>query len=125
MPIDSSIYQNLKPLEMPSMLDSQTKAMNLRGLAMQQNQMAKESEAFDRDSKTKALLQKASMFGNALESMSGLSEQERAAMYPKARQELIGAGIMGEQDAPADYDPIFYNGNLRKYRRAGTVLSSS
>jgi hypothetical protein len=118
MGIDASIYQNLKPIEMPSMLDSQQKAMNLSSLAMQQQRGMQEMDAADRDAKYTAHLQKASVFGNALESLSSLPEQERVTAYPKARAELVASGILKQEDAPQEYDPGFYRQSLMRFRQS-------
>lgn len=118
MPIDTSIYQNLKPVEMPSLLDSQQKAASLGSMAMQQQHMAKQMQTEDRDQAFKAHLQKASVFGNTLESLAGMAPQERATMYPKARMELVQSGIIKPEDAPEDYDDGFYRQSLMKYRQS-------
>lgn len=116
MPLDASIYQNIKPVEMPSFVDSQAKAMNLSQLAMQNQGMQKKLETEDKDQKYNDFVRKNSALGNSLESMSGLSPEERAMTYPKERMKLIQAGIIGEQDAPAEYDDGFYKQSLFSIR---------
>lgn len=118
MPIDASIYQNLKPVEMPSMMDTAGKAMNLSSLAMQQQHLGKQMEQEDRESKMTAHLQKASVFGNALESLAGMPEQERAVAYPKAKAELVSAGVLKPEDAPDEYDSGFYRQSLMRFRQS-------
>lgn len=118
MPIDASIYGNLRPVEIPSMLDSQSKAMNLSSMAMQQARGAKQMEREDQEAKMTAHLQKASIFGNALESISGLPEQEKALAYPKVRMELVSSGIIKPEDAPEQYDPQFYNPYISRFQQS-------
>lgn len=123
MPIDTSIYQQIKPIEMPSALDSMGKAMTLKNLAqqgmIQEKQMAREEQ----ESKLKSHLQRASIFGNAMEGLAGLTEAERAANYPKVHAELTQAGVITpEQGIPAEYDPGFYRQNLFKYRQTKDYL---
>jgi hypothetical protein len=124
MPIDTSIYGNLKQIAMPSVLDSRTKAANLSSLVTQQERAGKQMAREDEDAKMTAHLRKASMFGNALEGISGLSEQERAAAYPKIKQELVASGVMGPQDLPDEYDPGLYRQNLMRYRSSREGIES-
>lgn len=49
MPIDASIYQNLRPAQMPDIMGSAQKAATLRQMAMQQNQMRRQTELQDRE----------------------------------------------------------------------------
>lgn len=112
MAIDASIYQNLRPVEMPSVLDSAVKASSLSQMGMQQKRMGQEMAAAD----MQAHLQKASVFGNALEGLSGLRDEERAAAYPKVYSELVQSGVISKDQAPPQYDPDFYRQSLMRYR---------
>jgi hypothetical protein len=116
--IDASIYQNLRPVEAPSMLDSAQKAMSLKSIGMQQEQMSREAEAM----KMQQHLQKASAFGNALEGLSGMTEPERAAAYPKVHAELVNGGVITPEQAPAQYDPSFYRSSLMRYRQTAPAI---
>lgn len=107
MPVNAGIYQNMKTQEVPSIAASQGRVATLKGLALQ-----------NQDAENTVHLQKASRFGTTLESMAGMSAQERAANYPKVRQQLISEGVLGEQDAPPDYDDGFYRQSLMKYRKS-------
>lgn len=110
MPIDASIYGNLKTMDMPTAGDAQAKAMSLKALSAQQ-------QKGEREEKYASHLQKASVYGNALEGMAGMSPEERAANYPKVRQQLIQDGVLGEADAPPSYDDRFYQQHLMKFRQ--------
>ena len=118
MPIDASIYGNLKPVQMPSMLDSQQKAATMSSLAMQQVRGMKQMETEDKEAKFNDHLRKASTFGNALEGLAGLPEQERAAAWEPMRQELLKSGVMAEQDIPGQYDPNYFAGSFRKWSQS-------
>jgi hypothetical protein len=125
MPIDASIYGNIRPIEMPSMLDSQTKASNLSSLALQQKSMAMQQDAAskqmgreDQQAQIIAHLQKASIWGNTLESLAGLPENERAAAYPKAVEELTSAGVLKPGQVLGQYDSGGYRSDLMKYRQS-------
>lgn len=125
MAIDSSIYGNIKQFEMPSMMNSQAKAMNLSQMAMQNDKMQKDSQNMELQQKQAEHMRKASTFGNALESLTGLAPQERAANYPRVRNELIKSGIIGEQDAPSEYDDGFFRQNVLKYRETKDYLENA
>lgn len=116
--MDTPNYGLLRQVEMPSILDSRTKAANLSGMAMNQARGEKMMAREDQEAKHMEHLRKASVFGNALESLSGLPPQERAAAYPQLRHELVRDGVLGEQDAPSEYDDTYYNGSLRKFRQS-------
>lgn len=118
MPIDANIYGNIKPFEAPSVADSAGKAMNLSSLMMQQKRAQQQIGQEDQQAKVHAHLQKASIFGNALESLSGLPEEQRAMAYPKARMELVSAGVLKPEDAPEQYDPGFYRQSLMKFQQS-------
>lgn len=102
MPIDASIYQNLKSFEMPSYADSKQKAMSLKQLGMQNDRMQKQGAMEDRTRKLTAL-------GSALESMADLPEEAKPVEYLRHRESLIRDGIIGPQDAPEMYDPQIVN----------------
>lgn len=118
MGIDASIYQNLRPIQMPDMLEAQGKAANLSSLAMNQARGMKQMAREDKDQAFTDHLRKASVIGNALESISGLSEEERRMAYPTVRQELLQAGVLKPEDAPEEYDPGLYRQNLMRYRNS-------
>lgn len=120
MAIDTSIYGLLKPVQAPSYMDSMKSASVISGAAMQQAKGAQEMDA----AKMQAHLQKASAFGNALEGLAGLSEQERAAAYPKVHAELAQAGIISPDQAPAEYDPTFYKSHLARYRQSSPAIKA-
>lgn len=124
MPIDTSIYQNLKQAEMPSFSDAQGKAMNLSNLAMQNQSMANKMQTDQKDAQYSEHMRKASVIGNALESISGLSPQERALKYPQVRGQLIQSGMISEQDAPAEYDDGLYSQTLAQYQRTKPALEN-
>lgn len=118
MAIDASIYQGLRPVQMPSMLDSQAKAANLSSIAMQQARGAKQMGREDEEYARTQHLQKASAFGNALDSISGLSSEQRAAAWPKVRQELVQGGIVKPDEYPEQYDEGLYRQNLMRFQQS-------
>lgn len=125
MPIDASIYQQIKPFEMPSYADSQAKAMTLSSMGLQQKQAMQQMDRAekkgaieDKDSAYADHTRKRSLLGNALESLASLTPEQRAIEYPKARQSLIQSGVMGEQDAPEAPDEGFFNQALTDYRQS-------
>ncbi len=115
MPIDSSIYQNVKQMEMPSPLESQSRAMNLSQMAMNQVKGARDMQSAEQDQAHKEHLRKASVFGEALDSMSKMSPQERAMTYPKVREQMIQTGILKPQDMPPEHDEGYYRNTLNRY----------
>ena len=121
MAIDASIYQGLRPVEMPSILDTATKASNLSSMAMQQRHLGQQMQQEEMASR----LQKASLFGNALESMSGMDAATRAQAYPKMRQQLMAQGVLSDQDAPSEYDDGFYRSSLMRYRQTKDYLDKA
>lgn len=118
MGIDTSIYQNQKLQEAPSILDSQQKASNLRTIGLQQQHMGQQINTAEREEKMTAHLQKASQFGSALESMSGMSPEQRASAYPSIRNQLLKEGIVGEQDIPPEHDEGFYRQSLSRFQQS-------
>jgi hypothetical protein len=118
MPIDSSIYQNLKPTQMPDLADAAQKGMTLSQMGLQQKRMTQELASHDKEQAYTDHLRKASVLGNALESLSGLQPQERAIAYPKARLELIQSGVLKPEEAPEEYDDGFYRQSLSRFQNS-------
>jgi hypothetical protein len=115
MPIDTSIYQNLRPVQMPSTLDSQAKAMNLSNHALQQAHTMKQMSREDEAQQMADRLRKASEYGQALDSLAGLPEPERAKAWGAVRGELVKNGAIAPDTAPEQYDPGFFRTNLSRY----------
>lgn len=122
MPIDTSIYNNIQKFEMPSYADSQAKAMNLSQMAMQNNKMQSDAVNDEKNQNYADQMRKAQTVGSALESMSGMSPQERAMAYPKVRGQLVSQGLLGENDAPAEYDDGFYKQSLTRFQQTKEYL---
>lgn len=120
MPIDTSIYQQLKPAETPSLLDAQTKATNLSQLGLQNQKIAQDNQT----AKMTAHLQKAQVFGNALEGLSGMSTEQRAQAYPKMRQELLQAGVISPEQAPEQFDENYYRSSVMRYRQTAPAIEN-
>lgn len=117
MAIDTSIYGLLKPVEMPSMMESQGNAMKLSQIAMQNQGMANDQAAKMRQQKMSAL-------GNALDSLAGLSPQERATQYPQVVGSLKQSGILGANDAPDQYDDGFFRQSYSMYQKSKEGLEN-
>jgi hypothetical protein len=112
MPIDTSIYQNIKPVEIPSMLDSQQRAMNLSSLAMQQAHAAKQLDREDQEYKQKEAIQRMGAITKVVEPMFGKNTEQQRAMFPQIRQQVVSLGLAGEKDIPSEYDEGWVNRNL-------------
>jgi uncharacterized phage infection (PIP) family protein YhgE len=123
MPIDASIYQALRPVQVPSALESRSRALQVTGQTMQNMASAKQLEAADRQEAAAAQKQRISAIGNALEGIAGLSDEQRATAYPQVRQELIKQGLIKPQDAPEQYDPGLYRQTLMGWRNSDEYLS--
>lgn len=104
MPIDASIYQNIRPVEAPSFLDAMSKASNLRSIGMQQQLQQQQLQA----GQMTAHLQKAQAFGEGLRGLATLNPADRAAQWPKFRQEMIQSGITSAEQVPEQYDEQGY-----------------
>lgn len=124
MPIDASIYQSLRPVEMPSPADSMQRAMSLKSMATQQQQAERQMAQQDKEQNYQDQMRKMSLIGNTLESISSLPEADRPQAYSQARQQFVSSGLMGEQDAPVEYDQRFVDNNLRHFRQTQEYLNS-
>lgn len=107
---------------MPSYADSQAKAMSLSQMGMQNDKMANDSINDQKNQDYADKMRKAQTVGSALESMAGMTPQERAMTYPKVRGQLVSQGLLGENDAPAEYDDGFYKQNLYQYQQTKDYL---
>jgi hypothetical protein len=108
MGIDASIYQNLRPVQVPDMMAAATGAANL-------SRMAKLGQREDEEAAYTDRLRKASEFGGALDGLAGLKPEERAAQWGKVHGELVGRGILKPGEAPAEYDDGFFRQSLSRY----------
>lgn len=116
MAIETGFYGNLKQQEMPSLIDNETRAQNL-------TQLARQGKSFERDDAYKAHMQKASVFGEALDSISGLKPEQRAAAWPKIASELVNSGVIKPQDVPPEHDEGFYRQTLNRYYNSEPYLA--
>jgi hypothetical protein len=113
MNFDYSMYQNVgqtPKIETPDVMGSFGQGMRLR-------QLADQGAAQNQENATKAHLQKASVFGNALESLAGMPAEKRATAYQGVRQGLINDGVIRPEDAPEQYDDGFYRQSLVRFRQ--------
>lgn len=60
--------------------------------------------------------------GNALESLAGMSEQDRAANYGQVRNDLVKSGQISPEDAPEQYDPGLFQQTLSGWRNSDEYL---
>jgi hypothetical protein len=125
MAIDASIYQNIRPVEIPSVLDSQQKAMSLSQLAMQNQGIAKKMQQDDRSQNILAQKQKIAEIGNAIEPLAGMTPEERAAAYPQTIQVLVKNGTISPTDAPPQYDESFFRQTYDMYHRSNEYLQNA
>jgi len=100
MAIDTSIYQSIRPVEIPSILDSQSRAMNLSQLAMQNahtaSQLSRENKAAQEADKQKSLI----AIGGAVENILKLPKDQWESAYNNEVGGLVKSGHLGPQDAP-------------------------
>jgi hypothetical protein len=105
MTIDASIYSQLRPVEMPSMLDSAAKAANLSSMALQQKRGMKQMEREDKEAQMAQQQQRLSVLGGAVDALAGMPEPERAKAYGSVRAQVMQSGLFNPQDIPEEYDP--------------------
>lgn len=127
MPIDASIYSQLRPVEMPSLLDSATKAANLSSLSMQQARGMKQMEREDREAQLQAQQQKLQVLGGAVDSLAGMPEPERASAYGAVRNQVMQSGLFKPEEIPEEYDPGLFRTTaasvLPVYRQSDAYLA--
>jgi hypothetical protein len=108
MAIDTSIYNNLRTFQMPSLADSADRAGRLQTMAMQQDQLKKQGASEDRVEKLAQYHQTVSVLGGAVNDLAGLPEPERARVWPGVRSQLVASGTIRPEDAPEHYDPGYF-----------------
>lgn len=116
--IDTSIYQNIRPIEVPSVMDAAKDAASLSQISLQNKRLTQQTKTADREEAYTAHLQKASQFGTAMEGLAGLPPDQQAAAYPKVRGELIQSGVVSPEDMPEQHDRGFIGTNVLKYRQS-------
>lgn len=109
MPIDTSMYQSLRPVQINSALDSQAKAQNLATGQMQQMRMGQQMNREDEEHELLKKTQKAVEFGTALDAFVGMPPEERNAKYSKFRADMLASGVTTPDVLTEQYD----EGNLR------------
>jgi hypothetical protein len=107
MAFDTSIYQSLKPMQMPDLADTAQKvgALNLQQM---QQQKAQREQAQQARIET----------GKALELVAGLPDDQRPAAYQEARAQLIQDGHIDAAHAPEQYDQNFVAHGLAQWRQS-------
>lgn len=120
MPFDTSMYQNIRPVQIMNPLDVQQKQMEFRGQALQQAQ----AEGQIRQQDMQAHLQKASAFGQALDSLSAMKPADRAQAYERVRGQLIQQGVITPDQAPPTYDDGFFQSTIARYRQTQPYIEA-
>lgn len=113
MALDASIYGQLKQADVPTFGEMQQRAFSVQNLAAQGRKAEQDAANASRE----AGMQKLSIIGNAMQSLSGLSPQARAQAYPQVRSQLINAGALKPEEAPEQHDENFYQTALRQYQQ--------
>lgn len=122
MPVDTSIYGNQQQVQFANPLEAKKEAMSLSRMAMQNMAGAQELQSAKRDDAMRAHLQKAQIFGQELDSLSGLAPDQRQQAYGRVREQLVGQGIAKPEDMPAEFDPGWYNSTLNRYHQTKDYL---
>lgn len=104
MPIDTSIYSQLRPVEIPSFLDSQHKAMALSGMALDRARGMKQMEREGRAEQLASQKQRLSVLGGAMDQLAGMPEEQRQASYKSVRDEVMRSGLFQPDEIPELYD---------------------
>lgn len=112
MALDASIFQNIKPVEFDTYGDQQKRAATLSQMANQNRRSEQEIAGADRE----AGMQKLNIIGNALESISGLTPEQRAQAYPQVRNQLVQSGVLKPEEVPPQHDEVLYQTALRQYQ---------
>jgi hypothetical protein len=103
MPLDTSIYSNIKPVEMPDMMGTASKAMSLRQMQMQNDNMQSEQAQ-------KAKTQKIMALGQEMEQLAKLPPEQRPGYHAQKQQELMDAGVISPAEAQPYSDENFNKG---------------
>lgn len=126
MAVDASIYSQFKPFDFGEAIERGYRIRDLRQQekerAIRLSDLARKQDSDVSKQKYESDLRAVSVTGNVLESLAGMTPQERAAAYPQARMQLIQSGVMDPQDAPESYDEGFYRQNLFRYRQTKEYL---
>lgn len=111
-------YGLLNPVQAPSLMDSRMKAANLSSMAMNQERGQKQMAREDQEAAHMEHLRKASVFGNALEGLAGISEQDRPVAYERMRSDLLKNGVMRPEDIPEQYDGGYVRQSYAKFQNS-------
>jgi hypothetical protein len=121
MPLDASIYSNIKPVEMPNYADVATKAASLSQLGMQSKLLQQRAENEDRDAKISQALP-------VMDYLAGLPEDQRASEYNQQMKQLESKGIP-MNNVPKDlngnymYDPTHFSGSYNTLKNSDVGLA--
>lgn len=122
MPVDTSLYRMQQPVQVASPLDSQRKAMSLSQLALQNQAGAQRLGSMQRDDARKAHLQKAQVFGQELDALQTLPDEQKPEAYARMRQNLVQNGVIKPDDLPEQMDPGLNNQLLSRYYQSQPYL---
>lgn len=102
----SNIYSHIlnRKIENKSLGDMVKDGMSMRQMAMQNEAGEQKLAEDERKRKTQASLQ-------AMETLAGMSPEQRAAEYPKMREQMIQSGMMRPEDGPPEHD----EGHFQRY----------
>lgn len=134
--IDASIYNNVNPVKMVDPMESMSKAMTLSNLAkqgkiadqqmagneMQQKNMQMQMDQKLQDQNYTNHLRKASVLGNALESMAAIPDTQKAQAWTIVRNQLVNSGVLGANDAPEAFNKGFFNQHLSAFRQTSESI---
>jgi hypothetical protein len=122
MPIDTSIYQNIRPVKIADPLESMQRGATVGSITMQQAHLGQQMEQERKMAMIADRKRKAVEFGGALDSLSQVPDAQKPVAYQQVISDLKKTGTIDPQDAPDEYDPMFVEGSLRKFRQMREYL---
>jgi hypothetical protein len=104
MTLDASIYSQLRPIKMPSVLESATQAASLSGMGLQQQRAQQQMAQEQKDAQLAKQQQRLHIMGGALDALTGMPEMEQAKVYPQFRKQLMDTGLFDPTELPEQFD---------------------
>lgn len=130
MPIDTSIYNNIKQFEAPSVADAQAKAMSLSQLSMQNQRMSDQMKSDGENQKIEQAKKIQAMALPQMEYLAGLPEQKRAQAYPSIMKDLASKGtpmenVPHDAEGNAIYDPQHFSASYGALKNSDLYLKNA
>tara|TARA_R100001086_G_scaffold200856_1_gene117056 strand:+ start:4034 stop:5122 length:1089 start_codon:yes stop_codon:yes gene_type:complete len=120
----TQIARNQRPVEYVDPLERQAKSMGLTQMAMQNQRLGNQMKTEQTAAATKDYLRRAQLFGEEMQALSGVPEEQRPQAYLQLREKLIKNRVATPDQLPEQFSQSFYGATLARLHQMRPYLEN-